>query len=71
MIFGTNPSTINLLIMIKPIASSPAANTPKTDMVRSLERTFKRIDKGLRAEHKRLGLPLVVWKDGRVQKIKA
>jgi hypothetical protein len=41
-----------------------------TAMEKSLSRTFLRIDKSLRAEHKRLGLPLVVWKDGRVQKIK-
>jgi hypothetical protein len=33
-------------------------------------RTLRRVDKELRVEHKRLGLPLVVWKDGRVQKVK-
>jgi hypothetical protein len=32
-------------------------------------RTLRRVEE-LRAEHKRLGLPLVVWKDGRVQKVK-
>ncbi len=33
-------------------------------------KSFRRAVRQVRAEHKRLGLPLVVWKDGRVQKIK-
>jgi hypothetical protein len=34
-------------------------------------RTLRRVDKELRAEHPKLGLPLVAWKNGRVAKIKA
>lgn len=46
---------------------------PKTKSGRpdpAILRTVRRVDKELRAEHKRLGLPLVIWKNGRVQKIK-
>ena len=48
-----------------------AKEARKTPMVKSLERTFLRINKTVRAEHRKLGLPLVVWKNGRVVKIKA
>ena len=58
--------------MIKPLQSPHKIVQPgHTALEKSLSRTFQRIDKGLRAEHKRLGLPLVVWKDGRVRKVKA
>jgi predicted ABC-type ATPase len=33
-------------------------------------RSFRRAVRAVRAENRKLGLPLVVWKDGRVQKIK-
>jgi len=56
--------------MIKVLKPVPATPVRKTAMVKSLERTFQRIDKTLRAEHRKLGLPLVVWKNGRVCKIK-
>ena len=36
-----------------------------------IARTLRRIEKDLRIEHRKLGLPLVVWKNGRVCKIKA
>ena len=47
--------------------------TPKSKSGRpdpAILRTVRRVDKELRAEHRKLGLPLVVWKNGRVQKIK-
>ncbi len=47
-----------------------AKEARKLPMIKSLERTFRRIDKTVRAEHRKLGLPLVVWKNGRVAKIK-
>ncbi len=50
--------------MIKPIDPTP----PET--VKIALKSFRRAVKQVRAEHKRLGLPLVVWKDGRVQKIR-
>jgi hypothetical protein len=56
--------------MIKALHPPPADPTPKTEMVKGLERAFRRMDKNLRAEHRQLGLPLVVWKNGRVCKIK-
>jgi hypothetical protein len=56
-----------MIKVLQPIKEVPSGTSA---LDKSLLRTFKRIDKDLRAEHKRLGLPLVVWKDGRVQKIK-
>jgi len=50
--------------MIKPIDPTP----PET--VQIALKSFRRAVRKVRAEHKRLGLPLAVWKDGRVQKIK-
>jgi hypothetical protein len=50
--------------MIKPIDPTPP------ESVQIALKCFRRAVRQVRAEHKRLGLPLVVWKDGRVQKIK-
>ena len=51
--------------MIKPIDPTP----PET--VKIALKCFRRAVRQVRAEHRRLGLPLVVWKDGRVRKVKA
>ena len=50
--------------MIKPIDPEPPV------LMQKALKSFRRAVRQVRAEHKRLGLPLVVWKDGRVQKIK-
>jgi hypothetical protein len=34
-------------------------------------RSLRRAVRNLRAENRRLGLPLIVWKDGKVQEAKA
>ncbi len=51
--------------MIKPI------DPVMPELTRLALKSFRRAVRGVRAENKKLGLPLVVWKDGRVQKIKA
>ena len=51
--------------MIKPIDREPP------ESVQIALKSFRRAVRKVRAEHKRLGMPLVVWKDGRVQKVKA
>jgi hypothetical protein len=50
--------------MIKAIDKTPP------ELGQRALKSFRRAVRQVRAEHKRLGLPLVVWKDGRVQKIK-
>jgi hypothetical protein len=51
--------------MIKPIEK------PAPDLGQIALKCFRRAVRNVRAEHRRLGLPLVVWKDGRVRKVKA
>lgn len=42
----------------------------KDDFVAAAERAFRRVARKLRAEHRRLGLPLSVWKNDWTHRLK-
>lgn len=48
-------------------ATSPRG---KDDFIASARRAFRRVARTLRAENARLGLPLILGKDGRVKLVK-
>jgi len=48
----------------KPLKPQTAAEIPEHGKLAL--RAHKRAARKLRAEHRRLGLPIIVWKDGRV-----
>lgn len=48
----------------KPLKPMRASELP--DWARSAMRAQHRAARKLRAEHRRLGLPIIVWKDGKV-----
>jgi hypothetical protein len=37
--------------------------------IAAAERAFRRVARKLRAEHRRLGIPIIVWKNGKVTEI--
>jgi len=43
----------------------------RLDIIDKAELAMKKAIKRVIAEHKKAGLPLVVWKDGKVRRIKA
>jgi len=51
--------------MIKPTSRAPS------ELSDIALKSFRRAVRAVRAENRKLGLPLVVWKNGRVCKIKA
>ena len=57
--------------MIQALHPPPEQKKPSVRPDPGIARTLRRIEKDLRNEHRKLGLPLVVWKNGRVCKIKA
>jgi ribosomal protein L31E len=48
----------------------PLRNGKQPLFVRRAERAMQRVARKLRAEHRRLKLPLLVWKNGRAIKIR-
>ena len=57
--------------MIKPKykALKPIPEKDMTEHGRIANKAMKRAMRKLRAEHKRLGMPLISWKDGKVVEI--
>jgi len=50
----------------------PAPKTSKTPaFVARAERAFRRAERQVRSEHARMGLPLIVWRNGKLAKIPA
>ena len=57
--------------MIKPIDASTRKKTPSGLQMKRLMAAAKRMDRMVREENRRFGLPLIVMKDGKIQNVKA
>jgi len=57
--------------MIKPIDASTRKKTLAALETRRLMAAAKRMDRMVREENRRFGLPLIVMKDGKIQNVEA
>jgi hypothetical protein len=57
--------------MIKPTDTSTRKNAPEALRMRRVMAAAKRMDRMVREENRRFGLPLIVMKDGKIQNIEA
>jgi hypothetical protein len=57
--------------MIKPIDASTRKKTSSGLQMKRLMAAAKRMDRMVREENRRFGLPLIVMKDGKIQNVEA